>query len=224
MTKLIQFIGVVACIAGCSNSPSGTDVGSDAAGDFGALEDASGGSDAGAGDTGEQPDLSGDAMSVDLGADAAPDATSDGGKTEDVGTDASDAGGDPFEGRPLGQCTDDADCPVGPTGQMCSRALPGGACLGCGDDTHCPGTTTCSNFGACVTECVDDADCPPGTECGGTGRCGAIDCVNDVCPVELFGCNDRGRCERVDCSDDPGACPAATSCIDGRCIENRAVN
>ncbi len=202
------------------------------------VEDAAGGRDLGAGDTESPPsDLGTDAARSDLGRDAAPDAPNDGGEPEDLGGDAtetsdaepsdaepSDAGVDPYEGRPIGQCVENADCPVGPGGQMCSRALPGGVCLGCGDDTHCPGTTTCSMFAACVTECADDADCPPGTECGGTGRCGAIDCVNDACPVPLFGCNDSGRCERVDCSDDAGVCPDRTTCIDGRCIENRALD
>ena len=166
-------------------------------------------------DTDSPPDMSSPDASPDAGADLA-DTAGDTGNAADA-----DAGADPFAGRPLGQCATDSDCPVGPLGQDCSEALPGGACLGCGSDAHCPGTTVCSDFGTCVTECSTDEECPPGLECKGTGRCGAVACVNGTCPVSLFGCSASELCARIDCSGDPTLCPAGTACNGGWCIEMR---
>lgn len=174
------------------------------------------------------------AVDMATAADSGPDLQVADMSTGDVGTDTAnpedmaDASNppdmsDPFAGRPTGQCSSDADCPVGPNGQMCSRALPGGACLGCGSDADCPNGTSCSMFAACVTDCSTDDDCPPGLECLGSGRCAALSCAADVCPVALFACNGSNRCERADCSADPNVCPAQTTCVDGRCIEDRAL-
>jgi len=128
---------------------------------------------------------------------------------------------DPFEGRPTGQCVESADCPQTALGPgMCSRALPGGACLGCGTDDHCPSDTVCQ-FGACVMECEGLEDCAPGLVCS-RGLCRAQRCVDDVCPVPLFGCTDSGQCERSSCGGDE-ECPEETSCIQGRCIEDRSL-
>lgn len=161
-------------------------------------------------------------VSPDLSAsDAALDAS--------IAIDASDSGtpvdmSDPFADRPLGQCTENSECPVGPNGQDCSRALPGGACLGCGNDDHCPTGSSCSQFGACTTDCGADDECPPGLRCLGSGRCAAVSCVGGTCPVALFGCTANNLCERIDCSVDVAACPAQTTCVAGRCIEDRALN
>ena len=129
---------------------------------------------------------------------------------------------DEFAGRPLGQCVENEQCPVGPNGQMCSRLLPGGACTGCGNDTHCPGNAVCA-LGNCVTECADETDCPPGLRCLGSGRCAALRCVDGACPIALFGCTDSGLCQRMACNvqDD---CPAQTRCVNGLCLETRALD
>lgn len=133
-----------------------------------------------------------------------------------------DAGrADEFAGRPIGQCTENSQCPEGPNGQSCSRALPGGACTGCGNDAHCPGDTVCA-LGNCVTECEDETDCPPGLRCLGSGRCAALRCAADVCPIPLFGCSPSGLCQRVSCSEQMD-CPAQTTCTAGLCIEDRAL-
>lgn len=158
-------------------------------------------------------DLGGaDATSLDVGSDA---------HETDTGSDMG-ASEDPFAGRPVGQCTANADCPVGPQGQECSEALPGGACVGCGSDVDCPGTTECQ-FGTCIETCATNDDCAPGLRCLGSGRCGATPCQNDVCPVALFGCSESGNCARVDCSTDPTVCPDLTTCTGGWCIEDRAL-
>mgnify|MGYP001269169923 FL=1 len=139
----------------------------------------------------------------------------------DQGQSASDAGGDPFQGRPTGQCTENADCPDGLNGTMCSLALPGGACLGCGGDDDCPGVIECV-FGNCVAACDTNDDCAPGLTCSGRGRCGAMPCVDGQCPVAFLTCNDSDRCSRQTCADQ-GDCPAQTTCQGGYCIENRAL-
>ena len=149
----------------------------------------------------------------------------DAGSDEDTGTDE-DAGtgeDDPYEGRPVGQCTVSADCPDIPMGDgICSRALPGGACTACGmDDNNCPSGASCFQNN-CVGDCTTTDDCAPGLTCGSNG-CIAMSCVDDECPVPLFGCNDSGRCVRVDCSEDETICPDQTTCVSGRCIEDRAL-
>src|SRR5690554_2921969 len=129
---------------------------------------------------------------------------------------------DPYEGRPLGQCTQSSDCPESPMGATCSRALPGGACMGCGNDSHCPSNAECL-FGNCVVECSSVDDCAPGLRCLGSGRCEAINCEDSSeCP-SLFVCGSLGQCERADCAADATICPDATTCISGRCIEDRAL-
>lgn len=167
------------------------------------------------------------------------DATSGGGDTagahgdEDSGGDGLNAGDSPGSGdtegdgdatnpwadRPVGQCTVDGDCPVGPMGQNCSRLIPGGVCLSCGtSDANCPGSTVCTTYGSCAEECSGDEDCPPGMSCGGTSLCRATYCVAGVCPVPWFGCNTSDRCERIACPLG-SECPTATSCVNGLCIE-----
>ena len=137
---------------------------------------------------------------------------------EDAAPDATD----PWQGRPTGQCTRNADCPDGPNGASCNRAAPGGICLGCGTDDHCPSVAECTQFGACGITCASTDDCPPGLTCGGTGLCAILSCTNGVCPDPLFGCSDSGRCERLPCTPDI-ACPEATTCVDGLCIEQRSM-
>lgn len=145
---------------------------------------------------------------------------------EDLGSDsdAVDMGGgeDPYEGQPTGQCIESADCPETALGAgSCSRALPGGACLGCGTDDHCPSGAVC-NFGNCVTECGQDADCPPGLRCTSRGLCAAMPCVQGACPVPLFACNDSDLCERATCQEQAD-CPIQTTCQSGRCLEDRSL-
>ncbi len=128
--------------------------------------------------------------------------------------------GDPFEGRPTGQCTQNSDCPDNALGPgQCSRALPGGACMGCGMDDHCPSGTICQ-FGTCITECDTTDDCPPGLTCNSRNLCAAQRCQDDACPVPLFSCSGSGQCERGTCNTDD-ECPDQTSCVSGRCIEDR---
>lgn len=158
--------------------------------------------------------------SVDQG-EGGDDGGSEDGGSEDAGDASTDDVGDPFPNRPLGQCASNSDCPEGPLGRDCSEALPGGACLGCGDDLDCPGAAVCTPFGACALECELDDDCPPGLDCKASGRCGAVACQNGACPVPLFGCSDSDLCQRIECADDPSVCPAATTCSNGWCIEDR---
>jgi hypothetical protein len=165
---------------------------------------------------------------VDTGnADTSTEDASDARDTEqDTGEDTADNTadtGDAFAGRPLGQCTQNSDCPDGPNGQVCSEALPGGACQGCGSDADCPAIASCSQFGTCVGDCSEDSDCAPGLYCTASGRCAAQSCVNGECPVPLFGCSDSDRCKRIDCSTDATLCPEDTTCTNGWCIEDRAL-
>lgn len=144
---------------------------------------------------------------------------------EDSG-DTGDSSSDDYAGRPLGQCTENSDCPDGPMGQgICSRALPGGACMSCGNDSHCPSGSSCSDYGSCVGDCNADEQCAPGLRCLSSGICAAILCSdNSECP-SLFVCSGgtRGQCERTECAGDASTCPDATTCVDGRCIEDRAL-
>ncbi len=127
---------------------------------------------------------------------------------------------DSYPGRPVGQCTTNGDCPDGPNGQRCNRGMPGGSCMGCGSDEHCPESTVCY-VGACVYECSELNDCPPGLYCLGSGRCGASWCVEGECPDAMFGCSSSKRCRRVAC-EFRWDCPDDTTCLDGVCVENRA--
>lgn len=221
MRRLLPLLLIA--LAGCSQDPSGPspDTGTaDLGGTDATAADATRPVDAArdAGDGAPEVGVDRDVASVpDM---AAPDALPDEGPDATGTPDMADA----FAGRPIGQCTADDDCPVGPNGQMCSRALPGGACLGCGSDTDCPDGTSCSMFGACVGDCTSDDDCAPGLECLGSGRCAALACVAGTCPVPLFGCSDSDRCERIDCADNAASCPAQTTCVDGICIEDRALD
>lgn len=127
---------------------------------------------------------------------------------------------DPWAGRPIGQCNVDADCPDGSMGSgSCSRAMPGGVCIGCGTDQHCPVGTDCSQYGSCATSCVEDDDCPPGMSCALNGLCRAASCVDGACPVEMFACSSSNLCERASCVSDD--CPPHTTCVNGLCIEDR---
>lgn len=150
---------------------------------------------------------SGDDMGlVDLGSDA----------TVDAGNDV----GDPYASRPVGQCAVSADCPTNPNGKDCNRLLPGGSCGACDafNDLYCD--DTCFS-GTCVTTCATTDECPPGLRCTGSGRCAAQPCLDDVCPVPMFGCSASGLCQRIDCSADSSVCPVNTTCSSGLCIEDR---
>ena len=124
----------------------------------------------------------------------------------------------PSPAQRLGQCANDDDCPIGINGQSCSRALPGGACMGCGTDGDCPADTTC-NLGTCITECSNDRDCPLGLMCLSSGRCAAMRCRDGQCPDARFSCSDSDRCTRRPCTDET-ACVAGTFCQDGLCLED----
>jgi hypothetical protein len=128
---------------------------------------------------------------------------------------------DLYPGRPVGQCTTNGDCPDGPNGRRCSRGVPGGTCMGCGSDEHCPESTVCY-VGACVYECSELNGCPPGLYCLGSGRCGARWCVEGECPNAMFGCSASKRCRRAAC-EFGWECPDDTTCLDGVCIEDRAL-
>ncbi|MFU8805520.1 MAG: hypothetical protein ACNA8W_17035 [Bradymonadaceae bacterium] len=209
--------------------PDPIDVGQDVVVDVSSTEDVSSIDDVPRVDTAQDAlvdaevaeDASRDAQSD---ADAATEPDADSGNEEDIEEDTVDAGEfvDPYEGRPLGQCTENTDCPEGPNGRSCSRALPGGACTGCSPSSGCPSDTTCSEFGACIMDCSNDDECAPGLRCLGTGRCAAMPCVNGECPVPLFGCSGAGNCERTGCTDQSD-CPDQTTCISGLCIEDRAL-
>lgn len=175
-------------------------------------------------DTGETREDTG--QPNDAGDTGEADVSNGGGDTGD-GTDTGDGadtgnGTDPYAGRPDGQCATTSDCPSAPSGPLCSAALPGGACLGCGNDSHCPSGTSCV-VGTCVTDCDDDNDCPPGLQCLGGRRCAAVPCVAGACPIPLFGCSASDLCARVDCSGDAAACPADTTCNGSYCIEDRVL-
>lgn len=139
---------------------------------------------------------------------------------QDLGVDAAADVGDPFASRPVGQCAVTSDCPENPNGKDCNRLLPGGSCGACDafNDLFCD--DTCFN-GTCVTTCGTTEECPAGLRCTGSGRCAAQPCVNDVCPVPMFGCSASGLCQRIDCSADANICPSNTTCLLGLCIEDR---
>lgn len=195
-----------------------------------------GGADTGAGDTGTTDTGPTDTGPADTGVPTVDTGQPDSGSadTGTVDTGATDAGAtdagaldtgesDPYTDRPTGQCVVSSDCPEGPMGSgQCSRTFPGGACNGCGNDSHCPGSTTCL-VGVCITECTSTDDCAPGLRCSSTNRCQAKSCVDDECPVPLFGCTDSGICGRIDCSSDDSLCPDDTTCVSGLCIEDRAL-
>ena len=131
--------------------------------------------------------------------------------------------GDPYAGRPIGQCATNADCPEGPQGRSCQRSAPGGICGGCGTDDHCPGVAECSQFGSCGIACAENAECPPGMTCAtATGLCRIQSCVDGVCPTPLFGCSSGNQCARVACAQQSD-CPAQTTCTEGLCVEDRAL-
>lgn len=158
------------------------------------------------------------ALVDDVSSDATEDATEDAAEpTADV-----EEFIDPYAGRPLGQCTVNADCPEGPQGRLCNRPLPGGSCGGCSSTQGCPSDTECSNFGVCVMECQSIDDCAPGLRCLGSGQCAAQPCVQGQCPVSLFGCSDSGFCTRISCTEQ-SECPEQTTCTSGLCIEDRAL-
>lgn len=220
---LFCFLSISLSATACDSDPGNTEGGSDDIGRASdtAAEDVAGGADTSATDTSvdvEPVDTSSDAA-VDVAADVVQDTRPD---TRSSDAEA-DTGADRYAGRPLGQCTSDSDCPSGTATSYCSKGLPGGACMSCGEDTHCPGGATCSQFGVCTWDCTTDDDCAPGLECTSGGRCGAIRCNNGQCPVALFGCNDSDRCARIECPNDPSVCPDGTTCTDGWCIEDRAL-
>lgn len=128
---------------------------------------------------------------------------------------------DAYADRPAGQCVQNSDCPTTPNGQNCNRSFPGGSCSGCGTDAHCPNDTIC-HVGTCVKECNSPTECPPGLYCLSSGRCGASWCVDNACPINLFGCSASNKCERKSC-DTPTDCPDQTTCVSGVCIENRSI-
>lgn len=220
---LFCVLSIALIATACDSDPTNTEGGADDTGvatDV-ATEDVADDADTSASDTGADTDPAD--TSTDVAEDAASDTSPDTG-SPDAQTDASpDTGADPYAGRPLGQCTSDSDCPSGTGGSSCSEGLPGGACMGCGEDTHCPDGATCSQFGVCTWDCSTDEDCAPGLECTTGGRCAAMLCDNGQCPVALFGCNDSDRCARIECADDASVCPDGTTCTDGWCIEDRAL-
>jgi hypothetical protein len=141
---------------------------------------------------------------------------------QDAPADAQSDVGDPYANRPVGQCAVSADCPTNPNGKDCNRLLPGGSCGACDgfNDLYCD--DTCFS-GTCVTTCATTDECPAGLRCTGSGRCAAQPCLDDVCPVPMFGCSASGLCQRIDCSDDASMCPDNTTCLSGLCIEDRQV-
>ncbi len=178
---------------------------------------------------GEDVKKSFDAKTLDLSSDAETktDASSDSGTdvsagdtgnedavSEDVQVDL----GDPYQGRPTGQCKQRSDCP---NNAECG-SIPGGVCLNCAaNDANCTGDAICSQFGACIVECQSEADCAPGLSCSGAGRCGAKRCQQGVCPDVLFGCSQSGLCERKGCAADPTVCDPGTVCVEDRCVLDR---
>lgn len=139
--------------------------------------------------------------------------------TDSQSTELSDAS----EALPMrdssGQCALNDDCPASATGAgSCSRALPGGACLGCAEDDQCPGSSECSNFGACVTPCQMDQECSAGLTCLRSGRCAAQSCVAGACPDPRFSCSDSNQCARTVCTDDQD-CHLSMFCLDSLCVQ-----
>jgi hypothetical protein len=119
----------------------------------------------------------------------------------------------------IGQCAVNDDCPASALGAgSCSRALPGGACLGCAGDAQCPGDSECSNFGACVSPCNANAECAPGLICLRTGRCAAQSCIDGLCPDPRFTCSESNQCARASCADDQD-CYTGMFCLDRLCVQ-----
>ncbi len=123
-----------------------------------------------------------------------------------------------YSGRPRGQCVSTADC--GHPDLLCNREAVGGACQGpCSACASLPGSFDCE-FGSCLRECSTTDDCEPGRSCNSAGQCVIMRCVNNVCPVALFGCaSPTGICVRVSCAQGE-SCPAGTRCDRGVCIED----
>lgn len=171
-------------------------------------------------------DAGADMSLVDAGADmSVTDAGADMSVVDaavDVGVDATNDVGDPYANRPIGQCAVNDDCPTNPNGKLCNRLLPGGSCGACDafNDQYCDDTCLA---GTCITTCANTDECPAGLRCTSNGRCVAQACVNDVCPVPMFGCSTSGLCQRIDCSADATICPTNTTCSAGLCIEDRQV-
>lgn len=137
--------------------------------------------------------------------------------------------GDPFAGRPPGQCIQHSDCPFmnGLDFRECRSNAPGGICAcSASMEGDCPGESSCdTGLGVCVTSCPGgtDDECPPGMWCS-AGRCGMMECVEGFCPVAMFGCDydfSPPRCSRVPCSE---GCPENTTCLSDLCVENRMLD
>ncbi|RAL22871.1 hypothetical protein DL240_08235 [Lujinxingia litoralis] len=240
MRALVMVLAIGAW-GGCTDDPhvpAPVDAGCGAACDDGGQSDASdvgdGGLIGGGGDT-QQPDDAGEDVTQgqqDAEEDATqgqPDAEEDATQGQpdveegdvDSGDDAGgDVGGDPHEGRPLGQCNSSTNCPPdAPGGPLCTRSAPGGICSGCGEFAGCAAGYECF-AGSCVADCSADSDCPPGMACSSRGQCAIQRCVEDVCPDPMFGCNASDMCERRSCEEQVD-CPARTTCQGGVCIEDR---
>ncbi|MBX3275712.1 MAG: hypothetical protein KF729_35960, partial [Sandaracinaceae bacterium] len=68
--------------------------------------------------------------------------------------------------------------PTRPAGDPCSSGVCSGAgamCVGCLDDSHCPGTTRCDTAARTCVGCITAADCEDGNECT-THACTASAC------------------------------------------------
>ncbi len=134
------------------------------------------------------------------------------------GTTQTDSTVSPPRRESRGQCAVNDDCgSVSDRNLSCSRLLPGGACVGCGQDDECPSEAECSAFGACITPCQLDAQCPAGTTCLSSGRCGAQRCNESVCPDSRFDSSDSSQCQRRPCTVDSD-CHASMFCLDDLCV------
>ena len=180
------------------------------------------------GDPGSDPAVTGEDLGAaeDTPAETTEDPTVDPADTGAGDTGETDAS-DPWEGRPLGQCAVNDDCPEVDGFASCVRTRPGGVCSCRKSDGGCPHTSYCHDeFPSCVEDCStagSQEDCPPGLVCSLTLLCKQLDCVGGECPVPLFGCDDSNRCARIEC-DGETICPDHTTCVAGYCVEDRLLD
>ncbi len=153
-------------------------------------------------------------IAEDTGPPAEDTAPDQGPPAEDV---AEDTSADvPFswpENAPPPQCRRNSDCQTG----ICSRAAPGGICMGCGVAADCPADHDC-NYGGCNLWCSSDDECPVAMRCHPThGDCVLKSCEADADCDGPYVC-DSGKCRRPLCGDE-GLCPEPLTCEDGVCVE-----
>ena len=100
------------------------------------------------------------------------------------------------------QCVTDDDCheydSSAPT--FCNKSAAGGICMGCTENSHCPGISQCS-YGSCLEPCDNDDDCGAGRRCSSSlGFCTMVKCEDNS------DCADGYYCQLGYYSDSSGMC------------------